>query len=126
MWKGTIFRCRGGHKEVAEYLLANNADVNAENEEGWTPLHMAAENNHDLIAELLLANKANVNARSNDGSTPLLLAAFKGGTDLGELLLDHGANVNDKDNKYGYTALRWATDQHHEDMADMLRQHGGQ
>ena len=35
-----------GQLVVAEFLLANGADVAAKNTEGWTPLHSAAANGH--------------------------------------------------------------------------------
>ena len=60
-----------GHKDVAELLLANKADVNARDNTAMTPLHMAAIWGHKDVAELLLANKADVNAKDNNGGTPL-------------------------------------------------------
>jgi ankyrin repeat protein len=59
------------HKEVAEFLLAHKADVNAKDTNGWTPLHWAAEGNKNDFITLLLANKADVNARSMKGPEPV-------------------------------------------------------
>jgi len=61
----------GSHKDVAELLLANKADVNAKDDNGNTPLDSAAFSGHKDVAELLLANKAEVNAKDNIGMTPL-------------------------------------------------------
>ena len=55
-----------GHKDVAELLLANKAEVNAKNNNGGTPLHWAASRGHKDVVELLLANKAEVNAKDNE------------------------------------------------------------
>ena len=60
-----------GHKEVAEFLISNGADVNAKVfGNGETPLQYAAQGGHKEIAEQLIANGADVNAMSVHG-TPL-------------------------------------------------------
>jgi ankyrin repeat protein len=41
-----------------------------------------------------------------------------------DFLLAHGADVNAKDNG-GKTPLKWAEDDGHKELAEMLRQHGG-
>jgi hypothetical protein len=60
-----------GHKEIAELLIVEGADVNVKDKNSATPLHLAAEYDHKEIAELLIANGADVNAKRSDGSTPL-------------------------------------------------------
>ena len=46
----------GGHKEVAEYLIDNNSDVNVSDPAGCTPLHAAAMLGHIEIIRLLHKN----------------------------------------------------------------------
>ena len=58
----------------AKRLIANGADVNAKNEDGWTPLHLAAIQNAAEVAKVLIANGAEVNANDNRGNTPLYWA----------------------------------------------------
>jgi ankyrin repeat protein len=82
-----------GHKDVVELLLANGADVNAEDNFGETPLHCAADGNKDLVA-LLLSKGANVNATDRAGVTPLDIAASAGHKDVAELLIANKAEVN--------------------------------
>jgi ankyrin repeat protein len=66
---------RMNHKDVAELLLANNADVNAKLNDGATALDLAAGQGYKELVELLLANKADANAKDNNGNTPLHYAA---------------------------------------------------
>jgi len=79
-----------GLKDIAELLIAKGADVNAKNNQNWTPLHSAVYG-HMEIVELLITEGANVNARDAAGRTPLLYAKDQGNTEITELLRKHGA-----------------------------------
>lgn len=83
---------------TVEALLAGGANVNARNEYGETPLHMAAFSGSYDIAELLLAKGADISARTDSGSfTVLYYAVDSGSYDIAELLLSKGADVNATD-----------------------------
>ena len=115
----------GGHKEFVELLIANGANVAAKNEYGSTPLHNAATKE---IAQLLITNGADINAKINDGSSPLIAAAMKGHKEVAELLIAKGADVNARSESVlgeDKTALDWAVEQSHTEIAYLLRKHGG-
>jgi ankyrin repeat protein len=99
---------------------------------GGTPLHLAAGNGHIEVAQLLLDFKAVIDAKNDNGYTPLYMAARSGHKDVVELLLANGADINAKDNK-GQTPLGAVLSEvgrhpspGQEDVAEFLRQHGGQ
>ena len=113
-----------GKQDIAELLLAKGADVNATASIERTPLHYAVAAGNKDIVELLLAKRANVNAKDLKGGTPLHYAAAKGDKDIIELLLANGADINAKASPSGMTPLGTAIDQHHDDIAALLRAHG--
>ncbi|MGA2603808.1 MAG: ankyrin repeat domain-containing protein [Verrucomicrobiia bacterium] len=110
-------------KDVVGLLVANKADVNAQDKTGGTPLLWAVFKGDKEMVRLLLANGANVNVKMKDGMTPLHLAA-SGNADLVELLVTNKANVNAKSND-GTTPLGLAIKYGKNDVAELLRQHGG-
>jgi ankyrin repeat protein len=99
--------------------LADGADVNAKDDDGWTPLFYAADEGHKEIAELFIAAGADVNAKTGRGFTPLYMAASGGHKEIVELLIAEGADVNAK-SRLGQTPLDWADDE----IAYLLRKHG--
>lgn len=114
----------GDHKEVAEFLIANKANVMAweGKGKGVTPLHVAAGRSTAMV-KLLIAKGANVNARTSGGATPLFLC---NSVENAKVLLARGAKINARD-KEGWTALDMAVyeGQGHEHMIDFLRRRGG-
>ncbi len=115
---------RSGSPEGLSWYLDLGVRVNAAGDNGYTALHIAADEGHANVAEFLLANGADVNATSKNGYTPLHLAVLEGHRDVVEVLLAHGADVNPHDWE-GKTPLRLALDKGHNEIADLLREHGG-
>jgi ankyrin repeat protein len=68
--------------DVARFLLKQYPDTvnrtTSEEDDRWTPLHMAAQSGSVDCIELLLQHGANIEATTSDGSTPLHIAAANG------------------------------------------------
>ena len=116
------------YKEIAQLLIDKGADVNAKHKYGNTPLHDAARAGRKEVANLLINKGANVNARDENGGTPLHHAALGGHTEIVELLIAKVADVNAKvalGPKQGLTALDAAIEKANNEIAALLRKHGG-
>jgi ankyrin repeat protein len=125
-----------GHTNIANFLVANKADINAKITIGGnmdlTPLDEAAFIGDRNAAEWLIAHKADVNATNNFGATPLYFAAVNLHKEIVQLLLENKANVNAKECR-GFTPLHMMVGQGYNpasaklygEIADLLRQHGG-
>ncbi len=53
-----MFAAGNGHTEIVKFLLENNANPNAKDASGWTPLMKATKAGHQSCVELLLKYKA--------------------------------------------------------------------
>jgi len=109
------------HKDVAEFLLASGADVNAKDSNGgFTPLDFALGSYRYIeVVTLLIGKGADVNARSGQGLNALMETAMRGQKDAAALLMAKGADVNAVDSK-GNTALHLALMMGHLDFARIL------
>ena len=99
---------RGSQFMVAESLLEHGADINAENDQGMTSVHMLSnsyfkdEGIFVNFLRLLLKNGAEVNRRDMANNTPLHLAIDHCQFIHAKLLLEHGADAN-AENALGQT-----------------------
>lgn len=82
-------------------FLEKGTDVNAKDDQGMTPLHLAAQGGHAKVMELLISKGANVNARNSKAQTPLHLTIrdkkIQTAEELIVLLLSKGVDLNVKD-----------------------------
>ncbi len=81
-----------GDKAIA--LIAQGAEVNAEDMHGLSCLALAARRGWADVTAALLQSGANVDWRNMDGWTPLLWAVTNGHQAVAELLLAYKADVN--------------------------------
>ena len=111
----------GDYAEVKR-LIAEGADVNAENKKGSTALMWASGEGHPEVVRLLVDAGADVNAQNNKGYTASMWASYYGQKEVAQLLIEAGADVNVQDNN-GKTALD-ASSYRHPEMIELLKKAG--
>ena len=72
----------GNHETLARELVAAGADVNAEQQDGFTPLMGAAQNGNAALVSFLLSCGAQADAKADDGRTAESVAAEEGHVDV--------------------------------------------
>ncbi|MDP7654109.1 MAG: ankyrin repeat domain-containing protein [Candidatus Marinimicrobia bacterium] len=118
-----------GHKEIAEFLISEGANVNALSklvdkrmknspmgalepfnkpiEVQTSPLDLAIGNEHKEMVELLITNGADLGGGEPGRMIPLIGAIMKKNREIVELLVNNGANLN-AEMTVGQTPLRLA------------------
>ena len=76
---------------LAQRLLESGADVNAQNKDHETPLHLASRLRLHEMARLLLEHGAKVDVMNSEGKNPLQLATGRKGKAMRRLLSEYSA-----------------------------------
>lgn len=112
-------------------ILSGQPDlVNAKDEKGSTPLHLASFKGYLEVAKFLLEKGADIEAVNGRGFTPLQLAVYGGHRNLAEFLIEKGSNINAINEQMNMTALDFAfvreIQAHKLDIAPLLIQKGAE
>lgn len=104
--------CKKGDINQIKESLLNISNVNMTDDEGWTPLHYAAEHGHNDIITLLIEHGADVNLANPSGYSPyyiimmcehynadIINSLYKAGASLGSelhvaILLNNEKEIN--------------------------------
>lgn len=116
-------------QRVKALLAADPSIVSAQDDLGWTPLHLVAAQGcetqtiHEEVARLLLAAGADVHAECRGYLTPLHLLAANGSVEsvgVTKVLLEAGANPIRKGNCILMPLQMW---QHGKEVKELLMQY---
>jgi len=108
---------------VVSTLLDADANPNATDDAGLTPLHYASTMGALNILVKLIEKQADVNAASTTSrTTPLHAAALAGGDAMVTRLVEYGAELDAQDAR-GYAALHYAAEIGVPKVVDVLLAH---
>jgi ankyrin len=137
VFRRSVFDCLAANSEentpakVSRVLLAHGALVNSVNQDGNTPLHLAAHSGQLDTVRILLEHFATnapedianiCNARNGSGRTALHDAAGKGHAEVSRVILAHGALVDAVDHD-GNTPLDYAAQCKDSETIRVLSEH---
>jgi len=84
---------QAGDLPLAQKLLSQGTDINAQDKWGRTPLYFTVFKKHAALAAFLIEKGADVNLADHEGLAPLHVAALENDATLARLLLDKGAHL---------------------------------
>jgi ankyrin repeat protein len=108
-----------GYASEIERLIGEGADVNAESDEGATPLVFAVTNNMVEAVKVVLKYNPIVDKVTSSLETPLLIAVKNNNSEITEALIRGGADV-DFTGRHGASALHYASINGYLELTDLL------
>ena len=114
-----ILACYRGNKDVANFLLDNNADVNFVSKSGTALMACVVKGQFEMVDALLLKG-ANVDLADENGITALMLAVQFNNIEMVKKILNAKANKELK-SKQNKTAFEYAIEFNYEEIINFLK-----
>jgi len=106
-WSPLHYAVKHNMMNVTQKLYMADAEIDARDKYGMTPLMLCAQLGHRTMFRYLIQQGANIEKRDRQGWTVLMYAAFGGHEEMVRMCLDEGVSKRKKDKK-GYLAHDWA------------------
>ncbi|KAJ8574647.1 hypothetical protein ON010_g4566 [Phytophthora cinnamomi] len=85
-----------GDLNAIQEAIDRGDDIESQDSDGNTPLHLAVKSGYPDIVEYLIKNGAKVDSENDMKQTPLYIAAKQGSLEIVHLLIDVGAAASDR------------------------------
>ena len=109
-----------GKREIAEYLLDNGLEVDAQNHNKQTPLHLAATTGYLEVVKLLVDRGADLEAKTYRGRTPAFVTLVENSSaEIVKYLIEKGTDINSMDSN-GTSLLVRACERKYPEIVDLL------
>eukprot|EP00942_MAST-04A_sp_MAST-4A-sp1_P007975 g7975.t1 len=106
--------------------IKNGASPDYQKHNGYTPLHISAQEGHvEIVKYLIVKCRCNLDIQTNDHDTALVRAVRKGHTDVVQLLVENGASMTIK-KKSGDTVVHLAVSWNYLHIVKIFVEHGAQ
>ncbi len=132
------FACAFDKTELALAMMEAGANVHALDGHGQTPLIRAVQNRNEIVIDSLLSHGADATIATSRGATPLILLAdfipedeegsqvdWDKDARIAKKMMNANVNVNAVDED-GLSALHWAAQSGHAQLASVLLNEGRQ
>ena len=113
-----------GSQTGLSLLINKGLSPETKNNDGMTPLHVAADNDQDIIIDYLAEIGVDLCLPDKLGRTALHIASLKGNTRAVRALLKHGCSANISDSE-GCTPLHYACMMGQMEIISMLKDYDG-
>lgn len=101
-------------------LLAEDTDIDTVDQQGNTPLMVAAKIGNMRILDILLSHNPDINKQNKNGVTALMIAAESGQYYVAKKLMERGAKISIR-NENGNTALTLASKFGHDHLVQFFK-----
>ncbi|XP_046545455.1 ankyrin repeat domain-containing protein 50-like isoform X2 [Haliotis rubra] len=117
--------CRGGHKEMVEYILSQRGfNINRRGKDGATPLMIAARGGHRGVCDLLVGKGADTSLLDNMENNILHMASMEGHESMVKHILSQNfVDINSRGQR-GRTPLLWAALRNQNEVIRLLVSQG--
>lgn len=112
-----------GDLEAARFLFSRGADLEATNNDGYTPLLLAARHSFKDICKFLIKSGAKVDVSDKSCSTVLHYASYSGWIKIVRALVEKGCEIDAK-NAFGNTPLFLAVQHLHNNVIEFFLELG--
>ncbi|WP_265027666.1 ankyrin repeat domain-containing protein [Wolbachia endosymbiont (group B) of Chorthippus parallelus] len=113
-----------GHKDIVEFFIQKELNVNDADYQQLTPLHYAALHGRLRATKSLVEEGADIRAVSNDGKKPIHSAASNAHKNIVLFFVQQGLSINDPDTNLMWTPLHYAAHSGNLDFVQSLLAEG--